>query len=145
MNLHDKTNTSGNFSVGLWKVSPESGMISNVSGEEVYLEPRLAKLFCLLCQNSNKLVPRKLLIDEIWSDTIVNEESLTRAVSDLRKTLKAHFVNPPKIETIPKRGYKMIISASITQKPVWKKTLKYVFYSLLAFILLMLIIRGINY
>lgn len=131
--------------IGSWSISPESGIVSCGTGDETYLEPRLAKLFYVLSENANIMVPRKQLIDQIWCDTIVNEESLTRAISDLRKTLKKHFDNPPQIQTIPKRGYRMIISMSRIRRSFWMVALEYIVYILVAFILIILIIRGLNY
>ena len=132
--------------IGLWTILPESGKVScEKTGDEIHLEPRLARLFSILGENVNNMVPRKQLIDEIWDDTLVNEESLTRAISDLRKMLKKQFVNPPKIETVPKRGYKMTVSMQLAKKPFWKIALKYTAYLLFALIMLILIIRGLNY
>ena len=128
--------------IGPWTVTPESGLLSNGNGKEIYLEVRLAKLFWLLGKTPNTLLPRKTLIDQIWNDTIVNEESLTKAISDLKKVLKMHFDNPPQIKTIPKRGYKMVISTATSKKTAsWKVILKYFIYFLLAFTLITLIIR----
>ena len=145
MNLSDREEAIDQFTVGQWTISTQSGMLSNGLGEELYLEPRLAQLFYLLSRNSNKLVSRKQLIEQIWRDTIVNEESLTRAISDLRKVLKAHFDNPPRIKTLPKRGYTMIVSAPVVKRMLWKKIVTYIVYGLMALILLILVVRGLNY
>ena len=91
------------------------------------------------------MISREQLIDQVWPDTTVNEESLTKAISDLRKLLKAHLENPPQIKTVPKRGYKMIILMPAVKRAVWKDIFKYIIYSLLIFILLILVIRGLNY
>ena len=131
--------------IGPLTVFPETGLLFNSNGDEIYLEERLVKLLSLLGENLNELVTRKMLIEQIWNDTIVNEESLTKAISDLKKVLKTHFDNPPQIKTIPKRGYKMIISTPVTKRSSWITSLKYVVYSLLVFTLIVLVIRGLNY
>lgn len=133
------------FIIGGWTVFPVSGVLANKKGDEIYLEPRLAKLLYLLSKNANQVVRRDQLIDEIWPDTFVNEESLTKAISDLRKLLKSYFDNPPPIKTIPKRGYKLIIAVPKVNRSVWKDVLKYAAYSLLGLILLILVIRGLSY
>ena len=133
------------FVVGSWTISLESGTVSNENGDEICLEPRLAKLFYYLSKNSSEMVSRKQLIDQIWHDTIVNEESLTRAISDLRKVLNKHFDNPPQIETIPTRGYKMILCMPLVKRPIWKMALKYFVLVLLSAVLFALVIRGLNY
>ena len=85
------------------------------------------------------------MTEKIWSDTIVNEDSLTRAVSDLRKVLKENFRNPPKIQTLHKRGYKMIIPEQELSIPIWLKGIKYSVYFVIGFVLLSLILRGLHY
>lgn len=95
--------------VGKWKISNTYGIIASGEGKALILEPRLSKLMYFLCVNDNSVVSRDYLIENIWQDTVVNEESLTRAVADLRKQLISNFVKSPKIETIRKRGYKITI------------------------------------
>lgn len=95
--------------VGQWKISSDYGIMSSAEGKALILEPRLSKLMYFLCVHDNSVVSREYLIENIWQDTIVNEESLTRAISDLRKQLVGNFVKAPKIETIRKRGYKITI------------------------------------
>jgi len=142
----DKTeNVVDRLNIGRGTLSPETGVLSNEEGDEIYLEMRLAKLLLLLRQNSDDLVTRGQLIDQIWWDTIVNDESLTKAVSDLRKVLKLHFANPPEIITIPKRGYKMVSSGPVEKMLIWRTGLKYALYGFSAFILLILVIRGLRY
>ena len=145
MNDSRSRETIDKFTNGAWTVLPDSGILSNEKGNEIYLEPRLTRLFYLLCKNSNTMISREQLIDQVWPDTTVNEESLTKAISDLRKLLKAHLENPPQIKTVPKRGYKMIILMPAVKRAVWKDIFKYIIYSLLIFILLILVIRGLNY
>jgi len=93
--------------VGKWRFSPEYGIIGSPKGKKLVLEPRLSRLIYFLSLNANTHVSRDYLVDHIWIDTIVNEESLTRAVADLRKVLAAHFKDAITIETLRKRGYKL--------------------------------------
>lgn len=145
MKTNHSRETIDQLKAGAWSISIASGMLSDGNGNSLYLEPRLAKLFCALVANGNQLVSRKQLIAQLWEDTIVNEESLTRAISDLRKVLKTAFDHPPQIQTLPKRGYKMIITMPVSPKAAWKTVLLYIVYGLLGFVLLILIIRGLNY
>ncbi|MGH1366685.1 MAG: winged helix-turn-helix domain-containing protein [Calditrichia bacterium] len=141
----DNRNSTDTVKVGSWIINSVSGKLSDGKGGEVYLEPRLAKLFCLLGKNVNTLVTRDALVEEVWNETIVNEESLTKAISDLRKVLKVNFDNPPQIITLPRRGYKMTISTIPFKRPAWKIALIYAAYSVITFTLLILVIRGLNY
>lgn len=98
------------FSVGEWLILPESNRLRNShSGLERQLEPRLIHLLCYLAANSNRVLSRVELVEELWPQVIVNENSLTRAISELRKQLSnTSAVNQEYIETIPKNGYRLI-------------------------------------
>ena len=130
---------------GIWSFSRKSGIVRRGKKEQVQLEPRLATLFALLFERVNEIVTRDELVVGVWPDTIVNDDSLTRAVSDLRKVLKEHFFKPPKIKTMHKRGYKMLIPKDELGWPIWLKILKYTIYFIIGFVLLMLVIRGLHY
>ena len=53
-----------------------------------------------------EVVERMTLLDEIWDDDEAADDSLTRAISLLRKALGSLDETAP-IETIPKRGYRL--------------------------------------
>lgn len=91
--------------VGRWEFSANYGIIKSPKGKVLLIEPRLCKLLYFLSLNVHDIVPRSYLVEHIWTDTIVNEESLTRAVSDLRKLLSENFNDALTIETIRGRGY----------------------------------------
>lgn len=98
------------FSLGQWQVIPELNRLkAHSDGEERQLEPRLVKLLCFLAANEDRVLSRDALVQELWPRVVVNENSLTRAVSELRKQLQtADSCVPNYIETIPKRGYRLI-------------------------------------
>lgn len=93
--------------VGQWTISADLGILSAPMGKSLILEPRLSRLLYLLARQEGEIISREELISQIWQETIVNEESLTRAIADLRKTLDKNFDNPPVIQTLRKRGYQL--------------------------------------
>lgn len=135
---------------GSWSIDAELGLLTDESGIEKRLEPRLSKLMFLLLSNLGKFVSRRELIDEMWPDTVVTEQSLTRAVADLRKFLRLNYRVPPVIETASKQGYRMSYAAldemsdSATGSSFWK-VLRLIGYGFVALVLLVLIVRGLNY
>ena len=108
--LSKRAEISYNFFVGDWEVFPQLNRIRlNSTGEERQLEPRLVKLLCYLASNGERVLSREELVQELWPRVLVNENSLTRAISELRKQL--HNQNSrisDYIETIPKRGYRFL-------------------------------------
>lgn len=97
------------FRIGDWLVKPQINQLQHLpSNETRHLEPRLAKLLCYLAANGHEVVERDTLVSVLWPRVIVNENSLTRAVSELRKQLQWQSDKEVFIETIPKRGYRLI-------------------------------------
>lgn len=96
------------FSLYNWQVSPASNeLVNKLDGAKIVLEPRLMELLCLLAAQANSVVSRTELSDKLWPRVIVNENSLTRAISTLRKKLAAIHLDTTLIETIPKKGYRL--------------------------------------
>ena len=137
MKITEKPEPFEDVEVGGWKVSADYGVLSSPEGKSLVLEPRLAKLMYLLTQNANTLVSRNYLIQHIWPDTVVNDESLTRAIADLRKTLDMNFDNI-KIDTIPKRGYQLALQSGSKTYALKLKIKRPWHYAMLGFILLLL-------
>jgi DNA-binding winged helix-turn-helix (wHTH) protein len=102
------------FKLACWTIHTDRHLII-WNGEsktrcERQLEPRLMRLLCLLADNAGKVLTREELIEALWPHVIVNENSLTRAISDLRRLLTSpDGSNNRLIETVPKRGYRLCV------------------------------------
>lgn len=99
------------FEVGDWRVIPELNRLQHNSAASTrQLEHRLIKLLCFLAANADKVLSREELIQELWPHVVVNENSLTRAISELRKQLRTtNAATGDYIETIPKSGYRLAL------------------------------------
>lgn len=96
------------FIIEGWLVEPAANQLSSLAtGEQRSLEPRLMQLLCLLASAPGAVQTRDHLINRIWPKVIVNENSLTRAVSELRKKLELDGTSKRLIDTIPKTGYRL--------------------------------------
>lgn len=96
------------FCLDHWLVKPDCNeLICERTAERRPLEPRLMHLLCLLAVDSQKVITREELMEALWPRVIVNENSLTRAVSELRKKLGNSTSGKPLIDTIPKTGYRL--------------------------------------
>jgi DNA-binding winged helix-turn-helix (wHTH) protein/Tol biopolymer transport system component len=61
-----------------------------------------------LLERREQLVQKNELIDAIWADVVVTDDSLTHAISVLRRALGDERGHPKYIETVPRRGYRFI-------------------------------------
>lgn len=97
--------------VGEWSVDPATNEISRGS-ERVHLEPKAADLLLALAQRADQVVSREELLSQVWSGVVVGDDVLTQAVIKLRKALGDTSGEPRYIQTIPKRGYRLIAAVS---------------------------------
>ena len=107
------------FMLAGWEVDPALNKLNHPEAGQRHLEPRLMKLLCYLAANQGEVLSRDELVAELWPHVIVNENSLTRAVSELRKHLTTASTQAGKlIQTVPKRGY--LLSQPVTRLPAAK-------------------------
>lgn len=119
--LRRESALSSPFTLANWTVDPARNEIqsSDASSSEccIHLEPRLMKLLCYLAANQGEVLSRDELVAELWPHVIVNENSLTRAVSELRKHLSSSKNSAQAacdfIQTVPKRGYLLSVAVDI--------------------------------
>jgi DNA-binding winged helix-turn-helix (wHTH) protein len=91
------------LSVGEWLVDPATNEISR-GGERVHLEPKVVDLLLALARRAGQVVSREELLSQVWPGVVVGDDVLTQGVIKLRKALG----ETEHIQTIPKRGYRLI-------------------------------------
>jgi len=74
----------------------------------VPLPPKLFDLLAELVENAGRLLPKQDLLDRLWAGIAVEEGSLTRGMSSLRRVLGSTSDGGDFIETVPKRGYRFL-------------------------------------
>jgi DNA-binding winged helix-turn-helix (wHTH) protein/Tfp pilus assembly protein PilF len=72
------------------------------------LEPKVMDLLFLLAGRPGKAFTKDEIMEALWPDVVVGDDTLARAVSRLRKALADDAKTPAYIETLPKRGYRLI-------------------------------------
>ena len=65
-------------------------------------------LVCL-AQRSGEVVPKEDIVRAVWQDTFVTDDVLVRCISELRKLFADNAGRPKVIETISKRGYRLLL------------------------------------
>jgi DNA-binding winged helix-turn-helix (wHTH) protein/TolB-like protein len=98
---------NGNFRVGPWLVEPSLNAISR-DGTAVHIEPKVMGVLLCLAHHAAEPVLKEKLIQTVWPDTFVTDDVLKRAISELRRVLEDDAREPRIIQTIPKRGYRLV-------------------------------------
>ena len=92
--------------VGDWRVDRGARTITN--GVIVRrLSPRAIRLLDVLIDARGDVASRDILLDRIWPDVVVSDESLTQAVAELRRAFRIPGKSGETIETIAKSGYRL--------------------------------------
>jgi len=102
--------TTTSWQIGKWRVEPALGRVSSDSGEE-FLRPREMDLLVYLAEQQGQIVTADDIVADVWSGVEVTNDSLYFSVSQLRKRLDEPDAEDSIIETIPKRGYRLTVSA----------------------------------
>ena len=105
------------FMVGEWLIEPDEVRIK-MGDKSKRLEPKVMDfLVCLACR-AGETVTKDELIEEVWQGVIVGDEALQRCVSKLRNALDDNARAPQFIATVPKRGYKLLVSPKVVVLPI---------------------------
>ena len=95
------------FHIDDWLISTQSAEIRR-GDEIVKLEPKVMDLLIYLAERHDQVVSREQILDEVWNGVVVGDDALTAAIIKLRKALDDDSRNPRFIQTIPKKGYRLI-------------------------------------
>ncbi len=112
---------SGGFRLGSWVVQPSLNSIE-CNGKTTRLEPKMVEVLVYLAEHPGEAVSKEQLIQAVWADTFVTDDVLTRCISELRRALEDDPKEPKFIETIPKRGYRLVgeIKPLTTRRRNWR-------------------------
>src|SRR5438128_5936460 len=78
------------------------------AGQSIQLTPKAFETLVLLVENRGHVVEKNALMEAIWPDAFVDENTLTRNISTLRKALGQDGNGHQYIETVPKLGYRFV-------------------------------------
>ncbi len=95
------------YEFGSYRLDPAQHILLH-DGEIVPLTPKVFETLLVLVQNNGQVVDKDEFLHKVWSDAIVEEASLAKNVSLLRKVLSENNSGGSFIETVPKRGYRFI-------------------------------------
>jgi DNA-binding winged helix-turn-helix (wHTH) protein len=95
------------FGVGHWRVD---AALNSITGpvETVHLEPKVMDVLVCLADHASDVVSKEVLLRSVWPDTCVTDDVLTHAIFELRRVFGDQARRPGVIQTIPKRGYRLI-------------------------------------
>ena len=95
------------FYMGEWHVQPSLGRLTR-HGADLRLRPQLMDVLCCLAARSGQVVGRDKIFSTVWPERFVADTGLARCIAELRQIFGDDAREPTVIETIPKRGYRLL-------------------------------------
>jgi adenylate cyclase len=102
------------FQIADWVVDPTSGRLSR-GGEMLRLEPKVMEVLVYLAHRPGQVVTREALEASVWAGSVVSYDALTGAIQKLRKAFKDDPRQPRIIETLSKKGYRLVAPVQALQ------------------------------
>lgn len=103
--------------LGDWIIQEHANLLTR-DETVIRLEKRVMAVLMHLIDADGQVVAKDALIDKVWHGASVSDHSVANAISDLRKALGDDRKNPIYIETIPKRGYRLIKAAQTIEEEI---------------------------
>jgi len=100
------------FRVGAYAIEPLTGTIQGPEGER-RVQPKVVEVLLCLAEAQGELVERDELHERIWGRAVVSDDAVTRCISELRRAFNDLRGDPQYIQTLPKRGYRLLQSVAI--------------------------------
>ena len=95
------------FQLGAFTVAPDRGTISSSAGS-TRVEPKVMAVLLELVRRADQVTSKDDLLESVWAGTVVVDAVLTRCICLLRRALGDNRRGARYIETVPKRGYRLV-------------------------------------
>lgn len=102
---------------GEWLVQPALCRLSR-QDRTLAVRAKVMDLLVYLAEHAGEVVTKDRLLQDVWGGEAVSESALTRTITELRQALDEDSSAPRILETIPKRGYRLIATVEPIDAPV---------------------------
>lgn len=111
--------TAQKFSFGVYEADAKSGELRK-NGIRIKVQEQPFQILIMLLERPGDIVTREELRQRLWSaDTFVDfDHGLNTAINKLREALGDSASNPRFVETLARRGYRLIVPVKLIDPPV---------------------------
>ena len=95
------------FRIGNWLVEPSLNRLSK-GDTTIQLELKVMDVLVCLAERAGEVLTRHEIVDRVWATEFISDNTLTHAITEIRNALGDDARNPSFIETIHRRGYRLI-------------------------------------
>ena len=88
------------------------GPLKYLAGPKLNIKAKAVEVLVALAQHAGQVVSRERLLSEVWKGVTVSDDALTQSITKLRQALGDTTKEPSYIQTISKRGYRLIATVT---------------------------------
>jgi adenylate cyclase len=100
------------YQVGVFILDCGNEQFRTMEGAEIPLRAQSLALLRLMVENAGHLLTRAMIMEALWSNVVVTDDSITQCVADIRRALGPNWLHL--LRTIRRRGY--IFEASAVRR-----------------------------
>jgi DNA-binding winged helix-turn-helix (wHTH) protein/TolB-like protein len=114
--METQSETQSRLQIGAWWADRTTNELGR-AGETVRIEPKAMEVLMALAERAGQVVSREALLAAVWPGVVVGDEALTQSIIKLRRAFGDNPRAPSYIETISKRGYRLIAPLGASALP----------------------------
>ena len=96
------------YAFGEFTLDVEARKLRRREGSDVSLPSRAFDALTYLVEHRDRLVRKNELVEAVWHDVVVTDDSLIHAISVIRRALADDPNVPRYVQTVPRRGYRFV-------------------------------------
>ena len=96
------------FQLGSLVIEPDLGIVIR-NGQRYHLAPKAMGVLLFLSSTNGEIVSREQILAFAWGDNHAAKTNVTHVISEIRHVLDDHKECPTYIQTIPRKGYRMLL------------------------------------
>lgn len=96
------------FRLGDWTITPSLNLVTR-GDRSIHVRRQLMDIVVFLASRQGKVVSKEEIFRAVWPGQFVAETGLTRCISELRDVFEDDPREPRVIQTIPTRGYRLLL------------------------------------
>ncbi|MEO8465738.1 MAG: winged helix-turn-helix domain-containing protein [Gammaproteobacteria bacterium] len=98
---------------GEFTLDVASRQLRRDTDSDVQLPSRAFDALLYLVEHRDRLVQKNELVEAVWHDVVVTDDSLIHAISVLRRALADDPNEPRYVQTVPRRGYRFVAAVRV--------------------------------
>ena len=114
--MNDSDIGASPFRVAQWEIDPASNRM-RLGRKEVRVEPKVMAVLVYLANRPDRVVSRTQLEADVWTGMVVSYDAVTGAIQKLRRVFDDDPAAPRFIETISKKGYRLVAPVTACDSP----------------------------